>query len=468
MDFLRAFADRPFLWCLLLLCVPASNAWAADVVVQWNEVLSEVLQSDTQIQNPGMASRSTAMVNLAMYDAINGISPTYQPFYSYTDAAPAGASDQAAAVQAGFHVLTSIYPGQQELLETRRSALLDRLSDAGVAADALTAGTQFGNYVGRTVVSQRASDGYANMVHYEPTDAPGRWQPDPLNPAQQAWGPEWGQIQTFAISSTADYMPPAMPSLTDSAYTDAFNEVKALGAKESKVRTQEQTDIGQFWAYDRLGMGTPLRMYNRVLRTIAEGQGNTLTENARLFAMASTSMADAGIAAWDSKFTYDFWRPVTGIREADGDGNPDTLADPTWEPLGAPGGVLEDGTVIPNFTPPFPTYVSGHASFGGALFESLVEFYQTDEVSFEVRSEEMPAMVRSFDRFSDAMRENGRSRVYLGIHWNFDDVQARELGQDVARAVSADYFHSVPEPGIGGLLLTAGMGFLAGRRRRHA
>ena len=467
MDFLRAFAGYLLSWTLLLLCVPASDARAADIIVQWNEVLSEVLQADTQIQNPGMASRSTAMVNLAMYDAVNGITPTHSPFYSYADAAPAGASDQAAALQAGFHVLMNIYPDQRELLETRRRALLDGLTMAGVTTEAMTAGTQFGDYVGETVVSQRVNDGYANIVHYEPTAAPGRWQPDPLNPSQLAWGPEWGQIQPFAISSTTDYLPPEMPSLTDPTYTHAFNEVMALGAKDSTVRTQEQTDIGQFWAYDRLGMGTPLRMYNRVLRTIATDQKNTLPENARLFAMASTAMADAGIAAWDSKFTYDFWRPVTGIRDADNDGNPDTVSDPSWEPLGSPGGVLEDGTVIPNFTPPFPTYVSGHASFGGALFESLVEFYQTDDISFEVSSEEMPTMVRSFDSFRAAMRENGRSRVYLGIHWNFDDLLARELGQDVARAVATDYFQPVPEPAMGRLFATAGFSLLAARRRRR-
>jgi membrane-associated phospholipid phosphatase len=258
-----------------------------------------------------------------------------------------------------------------------------------------------------------------------------------------------------------------MPSLTDAAYTNAFREVKELGAKDSTIRTQEQTDIGQFWAYDRLGMGTPLRMYNRVLRTIAEGQENSLAENARLFAMASTAMADAGVTAWDSKFLYNFWRPVTGIRAADSDGNPDTVADPLWEPLGAPGGVLEDGTVIPDFTPPFPTYVSGHASFGGALFESLAEFYETDDVAFEIRSEEMPAMVRGFDSFSAAMRENGRSRVYLGIHWNFDDLFARELGQGVARVVSASYFKPVPEPGMDCYFITAAIALGAFRRRRY-
>ena len=213
-------------------------------------------------------------------------------------------------------------------------------------------------------------------------------------------------------------------------------------------------------------MGTPMRMYNKILRSVAKVQGNDLFENARLFASASTAVVDAGIVAWDTKFTYDFWRPVTGIREADADGNPATLADPTWEPLGSPGGIRDDGTVIDDFTPPFPTYVSGHASFGGALFGSLAEFYGTDEISFSVTSEEMPSVVHSFDRFSDAMKENGRSRVYLGIHWDFDDFVARDLGGEVASFVSANHFQAVPEPGFGALTLVT-LSLIALRYRRN-
>ena len=211
-----------------------------------------------------------------------------------------------------------------------------------------------------------------------------------------------------------------------------------------------------------------MRMYNQVLRTVARGQGNDLSENARLFALASTAVADGGIVAWDTKFTYDFWRPVTGIREADADGNSNTDSDPTWEPLGAPGGMLDDGTLIQDFTPPFPTYVSGHATFGGALFGSLAEFYGTDDISFDVTSEEMPAMVRSFESFSDAMKENGRSRVYLGIHWDFDDFVARDLGGEVADFVAANYFQPVPEPGFSAFTLLLASGLVLGCRARRS
>jgi hypothetical protein len=215
--------------------------------------------------------------------------------------------------------------------------------------------------------------------------------------------------------------------MTSAAYTAAFNEVKALGEKDSAVRTAEQTQVGIFWGYDRAGMGAPMSLYNQIIQTIAAQEQNTVVENARLFALANLAQADAGIAAWECKYVDNFWRPVTAIRRAAQDGNPDTAADPTWEPLGAPG-----GGVVNNFTPPFPAYVSGHAAFGAAIFRVLTNFYGTDLHQFTVRSDELPSVTRSFDRFSDAAVENARSRIYLGVHWSFDDSEGQELGRQIA------------------------------------
>jgi hypothetical protein len=242
--------------------------------------------------------------------------------------------------------------------------------------------------------------------------------------------------------------------------------LRQLGAKNSATRTAEQTEIGLFWAYDRLGMGTPMRLYNSILRTIATNQGNDLTENARLFALATTAMADTGVVAWDSKFVYDLWRPISAIRRADEDGNPDTQADPDWEPLGAPGGIGPDTEVIPDFTPSFPTYVSGHASFGGAMLQSLTQFYGTDDITFSTTSAEVPGVVRAYDRFRDAMAENGMSRVFLGIHFHFDDLQARQLGSDIADQLAASHFRPVPEPQSAFLVLAAGLTVFAQARQR--
>lgn len=210
-----------------------------------------------------------------------------------------------------------------------------------------------------------------------------------------------------------------------------------------------------------------MRLYIDVLDTISTQEGNSLSDNALLYAMASTSVADAGIVAWDAKFQYDFWRPISGIRQADQDGNPDTIIDPDWIPLGAPGGIHPDGSLIDDFTPPFPTYISGHASFGGALFGAIEEFYGTNDIAFPLESEELPGVTRHFDSLSDAMAENGRSRVYLGIHWDFDDFMARDVGKVVADDVMQNYFSPVPEPETGLLVLLGGLFGLSHRKRRR-
>uniref|UniRef100_UPI00356739AE vanadium-dependent haloperoxidase n=1 Tax=Novipirellula sp. TaxID=2795430 RepID=UPI00356739AE len=264
-------------------------------------------------------------------------------------------------------------------------------------------------------------------------------------------GPAWGDVDTFAIDSTDDFVPESPPELTSEAYAEAYNEVLELGSIDSEVRTEDQTEAGLFWAYDRAGLGTPLALYNDVLIQIAEQQGNTMEENAALFAQASVAMADAAIVAWETKFSEEFWRPVTAIQAGDDDGNDLTEGDADWVALGAPNG--ED---LSGFTPQFPTYISGHATFGGALFTTLQEFYGTDDIAFELTSEELEVLLenpelqeaygidlddatRSFDSFSEAMAENGRSRVYLGIHFNFDDTVGQEVGSAIATNVASEF-----------------------------
>src|SRR5439155_12101087 len=181
--------------------------------------------------------------------------------------------------------------------------------------------------------------------------------------------PNWGSVNPFSMLSGGQFRPPAPPALTSQAYTDAFNEVKSFGAIDSVVRTADQTEIGHFWAYDRPGTGAPPSLYNQITQVIAKQRHNSEIDNARLFALVNVAMADAGCAAWDAKYVYNFWRPITAIRQAALDNNPDTTADADWTPLGAPG----DG-VVPDFTPPFPAYISGHSTFGAALFETIHNF----------------------------------------------------------------------------------------------
>lgn len=348
---------------LVVPVLSAASTVSADVVLDWNAMACNIMVADTDLQNPGMASRSMAMVNLALHDGVALTTPGFgDSFYGYGTTAQSlgqSADRNVAAAVAAHTVFMANYPGQSTMLNGLLNQTLGSVADG----PAKQSGLALGQLIGSNIVANRAKDGWDSSVQYTHTNEPGHWQPDPLNPDQQAWGPAWGNVQTFALQTPSDFAPPEMPALTSQAYADAFNEVKSLGSVESTARTSEQTEIGLFWAYDREGMGTPMRLYNQALSTVAQQQGNTLEDNAKLFAKAAVATADAGVVAWQSKFEHDFWRPVTGIREADTDGNPLTEADPNWTPLGAP-----DGQGGVGFTPPFPTYLSGHATFGGAIF----------------------------------------------------------------------------------------------------
>ncbi len=425
----------------------------SDVVLQWNELFGEILASSVEDQNPGYASRSMAMLNIAIYDSVNLATDgdDADTFYDYSIDFR-GSSDNVTtdivASQAAYTVLSGLYPDQQETLDSFLAFSLANFRSGDSTSDSIALGTEIGN----EILAVRADDGFDEIVQYTYTDEVGSFQADPLNPNVPVWGPGWGELDTFAISSTDEYLPETTPALTSEEYAASYNEVKELGAADSTVRTEDQTSAGIFWAYDREGLGTPLALYNDVLAAIAVQQGNTLEENAALFAQASVAMADAAVVAWDTKFTEEFWRPVTAIQSGDIDGNPLTEGDAEWTALGAPdGGDDEIG-----FTPQFPTYISGHATFGGALFGTLQQFYGTDDISFELTSRELEILLedpelqeaygislddatRTFSSFSEAMAENGRSRVYLGIHFDFDDLVGQAVGQTVAATVASEF-----------------------------
>ena len=261
-----------------------------------------------------------------------------------------------------------------------------------------------------------ANDGSNVEVPYVPGTAAGQWRPTPPD-YRVAWGPNWGQVRPFAIPSAQQFLPPPPPALNSPAYAAALKMTESLGAKNSTTRTPRETMIGDFWAYDADGMGPPPVHFYQIADDVALQQHNTLDQNARLFALTGVAIGDAGIVTWDAKYKYDRWRPITAIPGANQDGNPATAADPTWTPLGSPG----DGTRA-NFTPAFPSYVSGHAAFGAALFTTLADFYGTDHMTFTIGSQEEPGTYETFNSFSAAAEQNAMSRIYLGIHFIFDET----------------------------------------------
>ena len=481
---------RLVLLLVVLLAVHRESA-AVDTVTEWNMTIHDVMRGVPEKANPGVSTRAIAMMNGAIYDVFQAFDRTHAPFLVRDHATP-GASRESAVAQAAHDVLVDCYAEMQ----TELGALLQsRLGNIAASPAEKAAGTAFDSMVAQQYIAKRLNDHSGDMVQYTGPGGIGHWEPDPLHPDQEAWGPGWGTVHTWAVPSS-DYFPvPGPPNLTDTEYTNAYNEVKDWGALNSPSRAAnpDTTTVGLFWAYDRAGMGPPPVMFVRSLVEIANQTANSPADNARLFAMASVAMADAAVASWDSKFQHDFWRPIAGIRAGDQDQNPNTLGDVAWVPLGAPGDDPND----PNdptpgneddFTPPFPAYTSGHATMGGALFKSIERFFGTNEfgdvvgipgAEFTLYSEEAGSGgSRTFSQFahygllapglnySSPDGENGISRVYLGVHWLFDQQDGMDLGHAIANYVADNRFFAVPEPGSLALALVACSIWFSSRQRR--
>jgi hypothetical protein len=400
----------------------------SDVVLDWNSIAIDAMQFDRTYAGPVRAARNLAITQAAVYDAINGVEQTHQPYFVFRGA-PGGTNAAAAVASAAARALAKLFPAQKRFIANELRETLADIPDG----PAEKAGVKYGKFVAGKILSLRNRDGSRFDASYVNGNRPGDWRPTPpdFSRAVHAGG---GDVSPFSISRIEDFLPLPPPRLDSAEYAAAYNEVISLGDKGSATRTEDQTQIGLFWAYDRAEMGTPLTLYNKILQTIGTQQGNSPAANARLFATANIAMADAGIVAWECKFTDNLWRPITGIRNGDLDGNVDTVVDTTWEPLGAPDR-FGDG-----FTPPFPAYVSGHSTFGAALFRTIENFYGTGEIPFQLTSQELPGVTRTYTNLAQAAKENGDSRIYLGVHWRFDDTYGQQLGREVADAVFSREF----------------------------
>jgi hypothetical protein len=395
-----------------------------DVIIAWNQtMLNAIRATDDSL---GLSTRTMAMLPAAMYDAVNAIDQFGSVFQVSVPAAEArGASPEAAASEAAYDVLSSLIPQEQSMFDATLAESLANIPNGA----AKTAGLAVGDTVAAGILAWRTNDGSNVQVPYVPGTAPGQWRPTPPD-YSVAWGPEWGQVTPFAIPSTAQFLPPPPPALNSPAYAAALKMTESLGAKNSTTRTPGQTQIGDFWAYDVAGMGPPPVHLVQIEEDIALQQHNSLDQNARLFALAGVALGDAGIVTWDAKYKVDRWRPITAIRDANQDGNPATVADPTWTPLGSPG----DG-VRANFTPNFPSYVSGHSAFGGAFFSTLADFYGTDKMTFTIGSDEVPGIYKTFTSFGAASEQNAISRIYLGIHFIFDETDGIAEGDAIGNYI---------------------------------
>jgi vanadium chloroperoxidase len=433
-----------------------------DPILYWNEVALEAnrvshTRDPKEQAGPPLSARALAIVHLAMYDALAGVSGNSPNLPAYLPGLPApaaSASVDAAGAAAAHATLSALFPSQKPFFDAQ-------YGQAGLKEPGRKAGNDFGLLVARRILDDRKDDPDATNNGYMGSTARGAHRPDPDHSTQGFHAPFYGALaKCFAVTIRHQLDKPPQPGET--AYTAALQEVRGKGIAPELMgtvpagsrRNIDETLIGLYWAYDGAkGLGTPPRLYNQIVREVAinkpnpdTGQPNTPAQNAKLFALVNSAMADAGILAWEQKYLHDLWRPVLGIREHDTSMGPSGAANNNidnnchlfWLPLGAPATNML-GT---NFTPNFPAYPSGHATFGAAALHMTRLFYKVsigdrkpDKLfdGLQFVSEELngvntdnkgtirPRHVRNFPgglwRMID---ENGRSRVYLGVHWIFD------------------------------------------------
>jgi PAP2 superfamily len=378
----------------------------ADVVTAWNRTMVTGLEAAHV--GPQPSSRIGAIVETSVFDAVNGIERRYTPFHVAPDAPP-GASRAAAAASAAYTALVALIPSQQSLFDQQLQSTLAQISDDPAdPGQSVLRGLDWGQNVANTVLAWRANDGLnAALPPYVFGTSPGDYRPTP-----PLFGPplfrQYATMTPWALTAPSQFLPPGPPSLTSARWAQDLAEVQASGSARSTVRTAWETETARFWQSD-----TPVAMWNRVADDLAESHDTTLSQNARLLALTNIAMADAMIATFNAKNTYNFWRPVTAIA---------ATGDPTWSPL------------LP--TPAFQEYPSAHSTVSAAPATVLAEFYG-DETPFTLTSANMPGVTRDFTSFTEAVQQVESARVWAGFHFRFSCEDGATLGTNVANWVLA-------------------------------
>ena len=396
------------------------NSPNEDVILQWNRVLGQTLQiPDAQPPNI-LPLRSLAMMHLAMFDAVNSIDGSYAPYLTDVPGMR-NASMKAAAAQAAHDVLANLYPNQQAIFAGELANSL-----AGIRFNQAFQGIRVGRIVAARMLANRAHDGWsAPWTPYLLPPTPGNWQelfPGPY-PGFAVFT-NYPGVTPFAMTQATQFLPAPPPALSSAEYAASLNEVKQLGSASSTTRTADQSLTAFLWANPPVSDGL---MFG-VARSTALERNNSTVENARLFALVMMAYHDALQTTFTSQYTYGRWRPVTAIRRADEDNNPDTTADANWESLlGTPG------------TPPHPSYASNASSASASLATTLALFYGRDDVQFQINFGGSPNNIRNYRSFSALTNEIARSRVFGGVHFPFDIAAGQSAGRSVANFVFLNY-----------------------------
>jgi hypothetical protein len=407
----------------------AAFAWPAaargDAVTDWNGYANAAIFSTGAPAHSAVLS--TAMVQGAVYDAVNAIDGGYQPYLPTPRADPTYSQDAAAAT-AAFRVVVALVPAQAATLQARYIESMAAISDG----PAKTGGIAVGEAAAAAMLAARQNDGRGGPFTFDFGTEPGEWRKSP--PLFLVDGAAWvGNVKPFLVPDAAMLRTRGPLPLKSRAYARELNEVKSLGSLTSTTRTADQTTAAIFW------QAQPGALYGGVMRSLSARYGLSTADNARLYAMSSLAAADGSIGCWNDKYHWNFWRPIDAIHNADADGNRWTKADPTWKALFDPATATVPGLT----TPGFPDHPSGHGCVSAGAVGAIRAFFGKDKIAFDIVSSRFPTQPRHFERFSDAVEEVIEARIWGGIHFRNADVQGAKLGDRVLRWERQHYFRPV-------------------------
>ena len=379
----------------------ATCAARADVITDWNRIALSVAASS----GSPPAYRDMALVNVAMFQCVNTIEPRYEPFKAKLAPAPE-ASKEAAAAVAAARLLARLHPEAAPKVEAELKQYLEKAADRAPGPAALSAGTALGEKVAALVWDMRATDGADAADSYRPRATPGKY----VATAPVAF-PMWPGVVPFTMKDGSQFRPGPPLELKSAEWAENYNEIKQYG-KASKKRTPEQLEVARFWLNTGPGTTFPIALQ------LAAAKGLDVNESARLFALLAMASSDAIVAVYDAKYHYEFWRPVTAIRNGDRDGNPKTERDATWEPIGP--------------TPMHPEYPCAHCIISAAAGTVLQSVFGTGVLpEFSLTSPTAPGVTRRWTRIEDYMAEPSNARIWAGIHYRFSTVVGEDMGRKI-------------------------------------
>ena len=398
----------------LVVLLFASALAGADVVLDWNAIAVDTAIANGA--NPFAQARYAAIVQLAVFEAVDAITGQYRPYLG-TIVAPAGASPDAAAAQAAHDVLLNYFPGSQVLLDNQLAASLAQIPNGQAKTD----GIATGQAAAAAMIALRASDGSAPPKFYTPGRAvPGAWQATPSCPVMNGVAVgvffHWQNVTPFGIRNAHAYLLPPPPDLTSNRYAKTYNEVMTVGSLTSTERSVDRANVVLFYA-----ASSPTYVFNLAARQVSQERWHSLSENARALALINMAISDSLVASFYNKYHYVFWRPETAIRAGDTDGNPKTEADPSFLPF-----------IV---TPCFPSYPSNHGSGSNGATEVLRRLYGESGHSITISNPAVPSIVLQYTSFKQITDDISDARVYGGIHFRFDQDAGATLGRAVGTAV---------------------------------